>query len=93
MAAALRAIASAPTLAAAEQARERFADRWDTTDPAISPRGRADGDRLTVWFDDPPAIRRALSPTNAIASWNDALRKIWKGRSAFPHDASSLNRL
>ena len=93
MAAALRAIASAPTLAAAEQARERFADRWDTTDPAISPRGRADGDRLTVWFDDPPAIRRAIYTTNAIESLNYSLRKILKGRSAFPNDESIIELL
>jgi transposase-like protein len=53
---------------AAAQALERGADRWDTTDPAISPRGLADGARLTVCCDAPPAIRRALETTHAMAS-------------------------
>jgi len=48
---------------------------------------------LTVCFDSPPAIRRAISPTNAIASLHYALRKVLKGRSAFPNDASSLKVL
>ena len=68
VAADVRAIYGAPTLAAAEQALERFADRWAPKSPAISPSWWADGDRLTVCFDYPPAIRRAVSTTNAIES-------------------------
>jgi transposase-like protein len=68
VAADLRAIEGATTRTAAEQALERFADRWDPTSPASSPRGLADWDRLTGFFDYPPAIRRAISTTNAIAS-------------------------
>ena len=68
VAADLRAIYGAPTLTAAEQALERFADRWDLKDPAISPSWLADWDRLTVCFDYPPALRRAVSTTQAIES-------------------------
>jgi transposase-like protein len=68
VAADLRAIEGATTRTAAEQALERFADRWDPPSPASSPRGLADWDRLTGFFDYPPAIRRAISTTNAIAS-------------------------
>src|SRR5262245_55195192 len=78
VAADLRAIYGATTLAAAEQALERFADRWDSKDPAISPSWLADWDRLTVFFDYPPAIRRAVYTTNAIESLNYALRKVLK---------------
>src|SRR3954453_23177200 len=68
VAADLRAIHGATTLAEAEQALERFADRWDTKYPAISPSWLADWDRLTVFFDYPPAIRRAVYPRNAFGS-------------------------
>jgi len=83
VAADLRAIYGATTLAAAEQALERFADRWDTKSPAISPSWLADWDRLTVFCDDPPAIRRAVYTTHAIESLNYSLRKVLKGRRAF----------
>ena len=90
VAADLRAIYGAPTLADAEQALERCADRWDTKYPAMSPSWLADWDRLTVFFDSPPAIRRAIYTTNAIESLNYALRKVLKGRSAFPNDESII---
>jgi len=93
VAADLRAISGATTLADAEQALERFADRWDTKDPAISPRWLADWDRLTVLFDYPPAIRRAISTTNASESLHSALRKVLKGRGAFPNDEAIVKLL
>jgi len=93
VAADLRAIYGAPTLADAEQALERFADRWDTKYPAMSPSWLADWDRLTVFFDSPPAIRRAVYTTNAIESFNYSLRKVLKGRSAFPNDESIIKGL
>ena len=93
VAADLRAISGATTLAAAEQALERFADRWDTKYPAISPSWLADWDRLTVFFDYPPAIRRAIYTTNAIESLNYSLRKVLKGRGAFPNDEAIVKLL
>src|SRR2546427_108120 len=88
VAADLRAIYGAATLPDAEQALERFAERWDAKYPAISPSWLADWDRLTVFFDYPLAIRRAVYTTNAIESLNYSLRKVLKGRSAFPNDES-----
>ncbi len=93
VATALRAISGAATLAEAEQALERFADRWDTPYPALSPSWLADGDRLTVFVDYPPAIRRAISTTNAIESLNYSLRKVLQGRSAFPNDEAIIKVL
>ena len=86
VAADLRAIYGAATLPEAEQALERFADRWDTKYPAISPSWLADWDRLTVLFDYPPEIRRVIYTTNAIESLNYTLRKRLKTRGAFPND-------
>jgi len=93
VAADLRAIYGATTLTTAEQAWERFADRWAPKYPAISPSWLADWDRLTVFFDYPPAIRRAIYTTNAIESLNYSLRKVLKGRSAFPNDESIIKVL
>lgn len=93
MAAALRAIYGAATLPEAEQGLERFADRWDAKYPAISPSWLADWDQLTRFLDYPPAVRRAVYTTNAIASLNYSLRKVLKGRSAFPNDESIVKVL
>jgi putative transposase len=89
----LRAIYGAATLGAAEQALERFAERWDAKYPAISPSWLADWDRLTVIFDYPPAIRRVIYTTNAIESLHYSLRKVLKGRGAFPNDESIVKVL
>jgi putative transposase len=89
----LRAIYGAATLTEAEQALERFAERWDAKYPAISPSWLADWDRLTVLFDYPPAIRRVIYTTNAIESLNYSLRKVLKGRGAFPNDEAIVKLL
>ena len=93
VAADLRAIYGAATLTEAEQALERFAERWDTRYPAISPSWLADWDRLTVLFDYPPAIRRVMYTTNAIESLNYSLRKVLKNRGAFPNDEAIMKLL
>jgi hypothetical protein len=93
VAADLRALYGAATLPDAEHALERFAERWDGKYPAISPSWLADWDRLTVFFDYPPAIRRVVYTTNAIESLNYSLRKVLKGRSAFPNDEAIVKLL
>ena len=88
VAAALRVIEGATPLAAAAPALERGADRWDSQDPASSPRWLAAWARLPVGLDSPPAIRRAVSTTQASESFNDARRQVLPGRRAFPQDES-----
>ncbi|MBU2634820.1 MAG: IS256 family transposase [Nanoarchaeota archaeon] len=89
----LRAVYGAATLAEAEDALERFAEKWDARYPAISPSWRADWDRLTVFFDYSPDIRKVIYTTNAIESLNYSLRKVLKTRSAFPNDDSIMKVL
>jgi putative transposase len=93
VAADLRAIYGAATLAEAEHALEHFAERWDAKYPTISPSWLADWDRLTVFFDYPPAIRRVVYTTNAIESLNYTLRKRLKTRGIFPNDESIMKVL
>jgi putative transposase len=90
VAADLRAVYAAPTLSQAEQALARFSERWDAQYPAISPSWRADWQRLTVFFDYSPEIRKVIYTTNAIESLNYSLRKLLKTRGAFPNDEAII---
>ncbi|HDM74839.1 MAG TPA: IS256 family transposase [Deltaproteobacteria bacterium] len=89
----LRAVYGAATLEEAEQALEKFSDLWDAKYPAISPSWRSDWDRLTVFFDYSPDIRKVIYTTNAIESLNYSLRKMLKNRGAFPNDDSIVKIL
>lgn len=93
VAADLRAIYGAATLKEAEQALERFSERWDSKYPAISPSWRKDWQRLTVFFDYSPEIRKVIYTTNAIESLNYSLRRMLKTRGAFPNDDAILKVL
>ena len=86
VAADLRAVYAAATLGEAEQALESFSERWDAKYPAISPSWRKDWERLTVFFDYSPEIRKVVYTTNAIESLNYSLRRMLKTRGAFPND-------
>lgn len=82
----LRAIYTAPSVAAASDALTAFNDTWGEQYPAIVPSWERNWERLTPFFDYPPAIRKVVYTTNAIESLNYSLRKVIKGRGAFPHD-------
>ncbi len=84
----LRAVYGSGTLAEAEEALERFSENWDAKYPAISPSWRADWERLTVFFDYSPEIRKVIYTTNAIESLNYSLRRMLKTRGSFPNDDS-----
>jgi transposase-like protein len=89
----LRAVYGAATIEEAEQALDKFSDLWDAKYPAISPSWRADWDKLTVFFDYTPEIRKVIYTTNAIESLNFSLRKMLKNRGAFPNDDSIIKAL
>ena len=86
VAAALRTIYTAPTEAAASAALVAFTEHWGEQYSAIAPAWQKNWARLTPFFDYPPAIRKVVYTTNAIESLNYSLRKVIKGRGAFPHD-------
>lgn len=93
VAADLRRVYAASTLAEAETALDDFARAWDAKYPAISRAWRADWANLTVFFDYPPEIRKVIYTTNAIESLNHSLRKIIKTRGAFPDDEAVMKLL
>lgn len=93
VAASLKRIYGAATLKEAEQALEAFAEQWDNEHPTISQSWRNNWERLTVFFDYPPAIRKVIYTTNAIESINASLRKVTKTRRSFPNDESVMKVL
>ncbi len=93
VAADLRRIYAAATLAEAEQALDAFAEKWDDQHPTISQSWRNNWERLSVFFDYPPQIRKVIYTTNAIESLNASLRKVTKTRRSFPTDESVMKIL
>jgi transposase-like protein len=93
IAADLKRIYGAATLAEAELALAEFADKWDDQHPMISLSWRNNWERLSVFFDYPPEIRKVIYTTNAIESLNASLRKITKTRRSFPTDDSVMKIL
>lgn len=93
VAADLRNIYAAATLAEAERALDEFALKWDDEHPTISRSWRSNWERLSVFFDYPPQIRKVIYTTNAIESVNASLRKVTKTRRSFPNDKSVMKVL
>ena len=89
----LRAVYGAKTLLEAEQALDRFSQAWDAKYPAISPSWRSEWERLTVFFDYSPEIRKVIYTTNVIESLNYSLRRMLKTRGSFPNDDSIIKIL
>ena len=86
VAASLRAIYTAPTEEAGRAALVAFTEQWGNQYPAIAPSWERNWERLTPFFDYPLTIRKVVYTTNPIESLNYSLRKVIKGRGAFPHD-------
>jgi putative transposase len=86
----LKAIYQAPTVAAAEQALDRFAQVWGVKYPTIIKMWRAKWTDIITLFDYPPAIRRAIYTTNAIESVNSVIRKFTRNRKIYPNEESAL---
>jgi transposase-like protein len=93
VAADLKRIYGAATIDEAEHALDEFAEKWDDEHPTIAKSWRNNWERLIVYFDYPPAIRKVIYTTNAIESVNASLRKVTKNRRSFPTDESVMKVL
>ena len=94
VAAALRPIYRAETVAGAEAALRAFAASADGERyPQIAAIWERAWPHLVAAFAYPPVIRRILSTTNAIENLNRQLRKIIKTRGHFPSDEAALKLL
>ncbi len=90
VAADLRMVYSAATLAEAEMALLDFEQQWNEAYPSIAKSWRGNWQRIIPFFDYPPEIRRVIYTSNAIESVNMSLRKITKNRGSFPNDESLM---
>jgi putative transposase len=78
IAADLKRIYQAATVAEAEQRLSEFEAQWQDAYPSIAQIWRRNWGRIIPFFDYPPEIRRIIYTTNAIESVNMSLRKITK---------------
>lgn len=94
VAAMLREIYRAETVAGAEEALRAFAASPEGQRyPTIAPLWQRQWAYVTPAFSYPPEIRRILTTTNAIESLHSQLRKIIKSRSHFPSDEAAVKLL
>jgi putative transposase len=82
-----------PTQPKPERALDRFCTTWNAKYRAIGSSRRADGQRLTVFFNYSLEVRKVIYSTNAIESLNYSLRKRLKMRGALPTDDSIVKAL
>ena len=89
----LKAVYAAVDEAAALEALEVFAQRWDKKYPKISASWQDNWPNLSTYFKFPQEVRRLIYTTNAIEGFNRQLRKVTKAKSVFPTDNSLLKML
>jgi putative transposase len=85
-----KAIYQAATAGGAEQALERFAQKWDGKYPTISKQWRPRRPDIVAMFEFPPEIRKATYTTNAIGSVNRAIREYTRNRKLCPSAQSAV---
>jgi transposase-like protein len=90
VAADLKAIYQAATVAEAEEALNRFTQKWDSKYPTIGKQWRLRWAEIVAMFDFPPAIRKAIYTTNTIESVNGVIRKFTRNRKQYPSADSAV---
>jgi putative transposase len=94
VAAALKAVYTAPTAEAAETALLEFeGSELGQRYPATVATWTAAWERFIPFLEFPPELRRIIYTTNAIESLNYQLRKIIKNRGHFPNDDAVIKLL
>jgi putative transposase len=93
VAAALKAIYTAPTEVAGKLALEEFKVHFGQEYPAIVSSWERNWLRVIPMFGYPPALRRAIYTTNAIESLNFSLRKVTKAKGSFPSEEAAMKLL
>jgi putative transposase len=94
MAAALRAIYTAPSAESASAALDDFErGPWGAKFPTVVASWRRAWAHVIPFFAFPPEIRRVIYTTNALESVHAQLRKIIKTRGHFPNDDAAIKLL
>ena len=75
---------------AAEQAFENFKEKWNRLVPLAVRVWENNIEEVYQLFKFPKEIRKMIYTTNAIESYNSQLRKVLKGKGAFPNETSVM---
>ena len=86
----LKAVYAAVTRQAAEDALNRFEEKWGKKYGYAVKSWRANWEDLTHYFDFPQEIRHIIYTTNVIESLNSGIRKYTRSKNIFPDDSSAL---
>ena len=89
----LKQVYAAVDEAAALDALDEFARKWDGKYPKISKSWRENWANLSTYFKFPEEVRRLIYTTNVIEGFNRQIRKVTKSKSVFPTDESLLKML
>ena len=86
----LKQIYQAISKSAAEQAFETFKEKWNRLVPLAVRVWENNIEEVYQLFKFPKEIRKMIYTTNAIESYNSQLRKVLKGKGAFPNETSVM---
>jgi transposase-like protein len=89
----MRAIYTAPTVPAAEEAFERFAEQWRDIYPAMVAGWENAWAEFVPFLEFPAELRRIVYTTNSIESLNARFRRAVRHRGHFPTEQAALNVL
>lgn len=90
---AMRAIYTAPTVPAAEEAFADFAEQWRGTYPAMINSWENSWAEFVPFLEFPPELRKIVYTTNAIESLNARFRRSVRHRGHFPTEQAALKVL
>ncbi len=88
-----KAVYAAVDEAAASDALDTFAEKWDKKYPKIAQSWRENWPNLSTYFKYPQEVRRLIHTTNAIEGFNRQLRKVTTAKTMFPTEDSLLKML
>ena len=78
---------------AALAALDEFKQVWGAKYPLVIQSWQRNWGEIATFFKYPPEIRKIIYTTNMIESYHRQLRKVTKGKSAFPSDEALLKML
>jgi transposase-like protein len=89
----LKAIYTAPTVPAAEDAFETFADEWRELYPAMIASWESAWDEFVPFLEFPAELRTIVYTTNSIESLNARFRRAVRHRGHFPTEQAAMKVL
>ena len=81
-------IYTSTTLEVAELELKNFKEKYSSSNPKVVKKVESFMQYLEPLFELPAEIRQAIYTSNAIESVNSALRKVTRGKGAFPSESS-----